>query len=307
MNKFEAVLLIAFGGPTKKEEIRPFLADVTRGLPIPPERIEAVAQHYEVIGGCSPLNELTFRQADALRALLKREGIELPVYVGMRNWSPYLTDALAQMAADGVARAIGVILSSFQSEASWERYQQAVALARERVRNAPTVEYVAPWFDHPSFIAAAADRVTQAFRNVPGESRSCAPLIFTAHSIPVAMANASPYVAQLTTSSRLVAEQISHSRWLVAYQSRSGNPREPWLEPDINEAIRAVASEGVQHVVVSPIGFVCDHVEVLYDLDIQARATAETIGLTFHRARAVNDHPEFVRLLAEVVTARLKA
>jgi ferrochelatase len=152
-----------------------------------------------------------------------------------------------------------------------------------------------------------ADRVTLALRNVPDELRSRTPLIFTAHSIPVPMANASPYVAQLTTSSRLVAEKISHARWLVAYQSRSGNPREPWLEPDINDAIRTASSEGVQHVVVSPIGFVCDHVEVLYDLDVQARATAETIGLTFHRASAINDHPEFIRMLADVATARLTA
>ena len=304
MNKFDAVLLIAFGGPTKPEEVRPFLANVTRGLPIPPERIEAVTRQYELIGGCSPLNELTFRQAGALRALLKREGIELPVYVGMRNWAPYLADTLAQMAADGVTRAIGAVLSPFQCEASWERYQQNVALARERVRNAPTVEYAVPWFDHHAFIAAVADRLTQALRNVPDESRNRTPLIFTAHSIPVAMANASPYVAQLTTSSRLVAEKIGHARWMVAYQSRSGNPREPWLEPDINEVIRTAASEGVQHVVVAPIGFVCDHVEVLYDLDIQARATAETIGLTFHRASAVNDHPEFVRMLGDLVMTR---
>ncbi|HLC43261.1 MAG TPA: ferrochelatase [Methylomirabilota bacterium] len=307
MNKFDALLLIAFGGPTRPEEIRSFLANVTRGLPIPPERIEAVTQHYELIGGRSPLNELTFRQAEALRALLKREGIKLPVYVGMRNWSPYLADALARMAADGVTRALGVILSSFQCEASWERYQRAVALAQERVGNAPVVEYVAPWFDHPLFVAGVADRVTLAMRDVPDELRSRALLIFTAHSIPVPMANASPYVAQLTTSSRLVAEKIGHARWLVAYQSRSGNPREPWLEPDINDAIRIGASEGVQHVVVSPIGFVCDHVEVLYDLDVQARATAEKIGLAFHRASAINDHPEFIRMLAEVATARLAA
>src|SRR3990172_5120856 len=211
MNKFDALLLIAFGGPTRPEEIRSFLANVTRGLPIPPERIEAVTQHYELIGGRSPLNELTFRQAEALRALLKREGIKLPVYVGMRNWSPYLADALARMAADGVTRALGVILSSFQCEASWERYQRAVALAQERVGNAPVVEYVAPWFDHPLFVAGVADRVTLAMRDVPDELRSRALLIFTAHSIPVPMANASPYVAQLTTSSRLVAQKISHA------------------------------------------------------------------------------------------------
>jgi ferrochelatase len=306
MSKFDAVLLIAFGGPTKAEEIRPFLLNVTRGLPIPPARIDEVARHYELMGGRSPLNELTFRQADRLRAVLEESGIALPVYVGMRNWSPYLTEALARMAKDGVKRAIGVILSAFQCEASWERYQRNVSTAREELgAGAPEVEYIGPWFDHPRFIAAAADRVAVALAEVPAGARSGTPIIFTAHSIPLPMADASPYVHQFTTASGLVARALDHPRWSLAYQSRSGNPREPWLEPDINEAVRDAASGGAQHLIVSPIGFVCDHVEVLYDLDQEARRKAAEAGVGFHRAAALNDHPEFVRMLAELVASRL--
>lgn len=305
-SSFDAVLLIAFGGPTKREEIPPFLANVTRGLPIPPARIEEVARHYEEMGGRSPLNDLTFRQADRLRAMLEEAGLALPVYVGMRNWSPYLNETLEHMAKDGVKRAIGVILSAFQCEASWERYQRNVATAREQLgAGAPEVEYLGPWFEHPRFIAAAAGRVALALAEVPAEARSSTPIIFTAHSIPLAMADASPYVLQFTTASGLVARTLDHSRWSVAYQSRSGSPREPWLEPDIKEALRRAALEAVRHVVVSPIGFVSDHVEVLYDLDFEARLRAGQAGIGFHRAAAMNDHPEFMRMLAELVASRL--
>ncbi len=302
----DSVLLIAFGGPTRSEEIRPFLDNVTRGRRILPERIEEVAHHYEVIGGRSPFNELTFKQADGLRALLERNGIALPVFVGMRNWHPYLAETLAEMVEKRCQRAPGIILSSLQTEASWERYQENVAEARAKVGPAaPEVIYAQPWFDHPRFIEAVADRAAQALEALPSARRTDAPLVFTAHSVPVAMAERSPYVQQLTQASRLVAKRLGHDRWSIAYQSRSGSPSEPWLEPDIGRVVRELARDGAQDLVIVPIGFVVDHVEVLYDLDVEAREIAERSGIRFHRARAVNDHPAFIAMLADLVARRL--
>ncbi|MGH7314273.1 MAG: ferrochelatase, partial [Candidatus Rokuibacteriota bacterium] len=296
------MLLIAFGGPTAPDEIRPFLEGVTRGRRIPPARLEEVAHHYEQMpGGRSPLNELTEAQAGALGAALAAGGPALPVFVGMRNWRPWLRDTLAAMAAQGHRRALGVILSPLRTEASWERYMADVAEARAATPRAPDVVFAPAWFDHPGFVEALADRCRRTFERVPAAARSQTPLVFTAHSVPVAMAAASPYVADFTAASREVASRLGHGRWSLAYQSRSGSPGEPWLEPDVNDVLRVLAHEGARHAVVAPIGFVCDHVEVLYDLDVEACATARAAGLTLHRAQAVNDHPAFIAALAELV------
>jgi protoporphyrin/coproporphyrin ferrochelatase len=298
----DAVLLIGFGGPTAPSEIRPFLNNVTRGRAIPRERLEEVVHHYEAMpGGRSPLNALTQAQADALRARL--EGL-IPVYVGMRNWHPYLHDTLAAMAHDGRRRALGIILSTFRCEASWDRYMADVAAARARVMAAPEIAYAPAWFEHPRFIAAVADRVSTALTAIPLEDREQTPLVFTAHSIPRAMAEASSYVSDFTTAAAAVARRLPHPRWLLAYQSRSGGPREPWLEPDVGETIRDLAKAGERRVVLAPIGFVVDHVEVLYDLDVEARALGAQHGVAYHRAAAVNDHPEFVAMLADLVRER---
>ena len=296
----DGVLLLAFGGPTRAEEIRPFLANVLRGRSVPPERVEEVVRHYEAIGGRSPLRDLTFRQARQLEAMLAAGGPPLPVYVGMRSWEPYLADTLARMAADGRRRAVAVILSPHASEASRERYMEEVKAAGA---GAPTVRWVGSWHTHPLFVTAVADAATAALVTLPAARRAAAPLVFTAHSVPVAMAARAPYVAEIAASARAVAERLGRTRWQVAYQSRSGSPHEPWLEPDVNDALRALAADGARDVVVVPVGFVCDHVEVLYDLDVEARATARAAGLGFARASTVNDHPLFIQMLAEVVAA----
>ncbi len=286
-------------------EVRPFLDNVLRGRPVPPERVELVVHHYELIGGRSPLNELTFRQASALEAELRAHGTALPVYVGMRNWTPHLHETLQRMAADGVRRAVGVILSAQQNDAGWGRYQRDVAEAQAQVGPAaPLVDYVDEWHAHPLFIAAIAANVGAALARIPAERRPAATVIFTAHSIPTGMAAASPYVAQITEGAQLVAQQIGHAHWSIAYQSRSGSPREPWLEPDVCAVVRQLAHAGVRDVVVVPIGFVCDHVEVLHDLDIEARQVADEVGIHFVRASTVNDHPLFIRMLADVVRRR---
>jgi ferrochelatase len=298
----DAILLVAFGGPERPEDVRPFLAEVLRGRRVSPERIEEVAHHYELIGGRSPLNELTFRQADALREVLRRRGDTRAVYVGMRNWKPWIADVLAAMAADGVRTAVTVLLSPHATEASRERYVESLEQGRARLgAHAPVLGFVGPWFTHPGFVGAAAARTADALATLPADRRADATLLFTAHSVPTPMAAASPYVAEITASSRAVAERLGHRHWQVAWQSRSGRPEDPWLEPDVNDALRALAAAGARDAVVVPIGFVCDHVEVLYDLDVEARATAAGLGLGFVRAGTVSDHPEFVAALADVI------
>ena len=297
----DAVLLIAFGGPERPEDIRPFLANVTRGRAIPPARLEEVVHHYELIGGRSPLNELTARQAERLAATLDATGAPLPVYVGMRNWHPYIADTLARMAGDGIRRAVGLILSPHATEASRERYTELVDAGRTALgARAPEIRWVATWHVHPLFVTAAADAVTAELVTLPATRRAEAHLVFTAHSVPVAMAERSSYVAEVEASARAVAERLRRPRWQLAWQSRSGSPHEPWLAPDVNDALRTLAAAGTRDVVVVPIGFVCDHVEVLYDLDVEARATATSLGLGLRRASTVNDHPLFIRMLAEV-------
>lgn len=302
----DAVLLIAFGGPTAPDEVRPFLENVVRGRPIPPERLEVVAHHYERIGGRSPLSDLTFRQAHALATLLQAEGPALPVYVGMRNWTPTLPKTLQRMWADGIRHAVGIIMAAQQNEAGWYRYQRDVSAARASLgAGAPDVDYADEWHAHPLFIAAVTDTTAAALAQVPAARRAAAHLVFTAHSIPTAMAAASPYVEQITEAARLVAAQLEQAHWSIAYQSRSGSPQQPWLEPDICDVIRRLAGEGVRDLVVMPIGFVCDHVEVLYDLDIEARQVAEQAGIALVRAATVNDHPAFIQMLADVVRRRI--
>jgi ferrochelatase len=302
MSAVDSVLLVAFGGPTARHEIRPFLEIVTRGRGIPAGRLAEVAHHYEQMpGGRSPLAELTFAQARGLEQALAQAGPALPVFVGMRNWHPFLHETLAEMADKGARRALGIILSPLRTEASWERYMQDVAEARARVARAPEVGFAPAWFEYPRFVAAVADRTRAALGKIPEDARASTPLVFTAHSVPVAMAEASPYVSDLTAAARAVARRLGHARWSVAYQSRSGSPRESWLEPDVTSVLRRLAADGERHAVVVPIGFVCDHVEVLYDLDVEARRVAAAAGLSLHRAAAVNDHPEFIAMLAELV------
>ncbi|MGE5218780.1 MAG: ferrochelatase [Chloroflexota bacterium] len=304
---YQAILLIAFGGPTSGEEIRPFLARVTRGTPIPPARLEEVARHYEAVGGKSPLNEITFRQANALEKLLAAKSIQLPVYVGMRNASPFFIETLRRMASNGVRKALGFILSSHRSEASWERYQKNIADARAELGDiAPRVDYCAGWHDHPLFVQTWAELIDAAFVGIGVERRGSTPLLFTAHSLPAPMAARSSYVEEIETSARLTAARLDLRRWSLAYQSRSGKPSDPWLEPEIGAVLRQLAVEKCGEVVVAPIGFVCDHVEVLYDLDIEARKIAADLGIDLIRANCPNDHPTFIRMIADVISQTIK-
>jgi ferrochelatase len=304
--KFDSILVIAFGGPEKPEDIRPFLRNVTSGRPIPKERIDEVAHHYELIGGKSPLNELTFRQVRGLESALKKNGSGLPIYVGMRNWHPLLSETVEEMSKANIRRAIGVIMAAHQSEASWDRYKQNVSDAIAQTGAPLSVDYTPPLFDHPLFIEAVSNRVEECLNQIPTANRKDAVIIFTAHSIPTSMADESPYVEQLNTSSRLVADRLGHRNWMLAYQSRSGRPTDPWLEPDVCDVIRDLTAKGVEYVIAAPIGFVCDHVEILYDLDIEAARVAKEVGIKLLRAKTVNDDVKFIEALADVVERCVK-
>jgi protoporphyrin/coproporphyrin ferrochelatase len=297
-------MLIGLGGPAAPGEVRPFLDRVLQGRPVPRERYEEVVHHYESLGGHSPYNDLTMRQAAALRERLRNDGIDVPVVVAMRNTAPFMDDALRELSAQHVRRAFGFVLAAHRCEASWERYQSDLNAARERVgAAAPAIDYAASWHNHPLFIAAAADRVRDAIARMAAPDRERAELIFTAHSIPLTMAARAPYVDQLQESAAMVAAAAGKSNWRIAYQSRSGSPREPWLEPGVNEVLRGL---GGGAVVLVPIGFLCDHVEVLYDLDIEAAQIARTAGVAMVRAATVSDHPEFIEMMAAIARAYLR-
>jgi protoporphyrin/coproporphyrin ferrochelatase len=303
---FDAVLLVAFGGPQGPADVRPFLENVLRGRRVSPERIEEVAHHYELFGGVSPITELTVRQARALERELQDRGLTLPVYLGMRNWHPFLADTLDRMAAEGHHRAIGILAAAQRSYSGCLQYRENVRDARlavvERGRPPIEVTYVGDWHEHPGFIEANADSVREAVARLPEQAKSRARLIFTAHSIPTSMAAAYPYERNLRASAAKVAHATGFEDWELVFQSRSGRPQDPWLEPDVCDALRAEHARGTAAVVLCPVGFLCDHVEVLYDLDVEAAAVAKDLHLPLVRASTVNAHPRFIDALADAVS-----
>ncbi len=303
---FDAVLVVAFGGPQGPDDIRPFLANVLRGRRVTPERIDEVAHHYELFGGVSPLTALTTAQAEGLRERLSSRGAPLPVYVGMRNWHPYLADTLAQMSRDGVRSAVGFIAAAQRSYSSCTQYRENVATARAELRAKGLADVdvtcVGDWHTHPGFIEANAAHVRDALAELPAAVRDRARLVFTAHSIPSPMAARYPYERQLRESAALIADAAAPDRpHALVYQSRSGRPEDPWLGPDVCDYLRAEASQGLAAVVLSPVGFICDHIEVLYDLDVEAAAVCRDVGLPMARARAANEHPRFLDTMADMV------
>jgi ferrochelatase len=307
---FQAVLIVSFGGPQGMADIRPFLANVLQGRRVSPARIDEVAHHYEHFGGVSPLTDLTRQQAAGLQHRLASAGVPLPVHVGMRNWHPFIADTLREMSDSGVRRAIGIIAAAQHSYSSCEQYKQNVADARAALRASgkPDVEitWVESWFDHDLFIETNAAHVRGALEKLPHDVRPMARLVFTAHSIPVSMADASQYREQLCAGAQKVSERSGMRDWALVYQSRSGRPQDPWLGPDICDYLRDARANGLQAAVIAPIGFVCDHVEVLWDLDREAADTCREIGLPMARAEAANADPRFVEMLADLVLRTLK-
>ena len=307
--RFDALLVLSFGGPEGPEEVRPFLENVVRGRGVPPERLDAVEEHYQHFGGVSPLNE---RNREIIAAV--RERIELPVYFGNRNWQPMVQDTVAEMARDGVRRALVFATSAYGGYSACRQYLEDIDRARKAVGEAaPDLVKLRQFFDHPLFIAANADAVRAARDTLPVDVRDSARLVFTAHSIPVAAdAAAGPaeegghrYSRQVAEASRLVAAELGVSEYDVVWQSRSGPPQVPWLEPDIADHIDELHGRGVRAVIVSPIGFVSDHLEVIWDLDTEARERAEELGMGFARAATAGRDPRFADMVAELVAEHL--
>ena len=304
----DAILIVGFGGPEKPDDVMPFLENVTRGRNIPRERLLGVAEHYQHFGGVSPINAQVRDLIAALRPELDRQGVALPIYWGNRNWHPMLAGTLAEMTRAGVRRAVGVVLAAYSSYSSCRQYREDVQHARESVGpDAPNVDKVRVFYNHPDFIAANADRVASALSTLPADLRGASHLAFTAHSIPGSMAANCDYERQLDETCRLVAEAVGvgPGRWNLVYQSRSGRPTDPWLEPDILDHLRGLPGRGVRSVVVHPVGFLSDHMEVLFDLDEEARQTADALGLTMARSATVGTHPRFVSMLVELIRERV--
>ena len=261
-------------------------------------RAKEVAKHYNHFGGFSPFNELTFKQAETLRGVLKTKKLDLPVYVGMRNWSPFFGEAIKQMVANGSRNVIGIILSSFQSNASWERYQKEVQDAVQNSTNGSlTVHYIKPWYKENGFVDAITDLIRSSCRDWGPERFKRANLILTAHAIPQVAAERSPYTTQFLATAKLIASKLDKD-YETAYQSAPDNPSIPWTQPDIENLIKLKKGKNVGDIIVSPIGFLCDHVEVLYDLDIAANETAQSCGINMTRSGTVGNHPLFIEMLA---------
>ncbi len=303
---YDAVLVVSFGGPEKREDVIPFLENVVRGRPVPRARLEEVAEHYYRFGGRSPINDQNRALISALRRELVKRGLDLRVYWGNRNWQPLLPDAVREMARDGVSRAIAFVTSAFSSYSSCRQYQENIEEAMSAVDGrAPVVDKLRPYFNHPGFIEAMADRVREALARLGKGAGPTQRTVFTAHSIPTAMADSCQYVAQLREASALVSDRSGAEKWELAFQSRSGPPSQPWLEPDVCDRLRELRDEGVTGVCVVPIGFVSDHLEVAFDLDVEARETAEDLGLEFVRAGTVGTHPRFVTGICDLIEERL--
>jgi protoporphyrin/coproporphyrin ferrochelatase len=302
---YDAVLLVSFGGPEGPDDVLPFMERVTAGRNIPRERLEEVAEHYYTHGGRSPIND----QNRALRTAIERElethGPRLPVYWGNRNWDPLLPDTLRQMRDDGIERALCLVTAAFSSYSGCRQYREDLAAARAEVGDgAPELDKIRVFYNHPGFVEPQTDLIADTLATLPDATRAAAQIVFVTHSIPLTMARHSDYEAQHLETCRLIMRALPDRNWDLAYCSRSGPPHVPWLEPDVNDHLRRLADDGVPAVVVVPVGFVSDHMEVVHDLDVEARETAEEVGIDFARAPTLGVDERFVAGIRELVAER---
>ncbi|MSR06030.1 MAG: ferrochelatase [Gemmatimonadetes bacterium] len=304
---YDAVLVMSFGGPEGPDDVMPFLENVTRGRNIPPERLLHVAEHYQHFGGVSPINRQNRKLIAALARELSAYGPRLPIYFGNRNWHPFITDTVRQMRDNGVKRAIAFVTAGFSCFSGCRQYREDIVRAIDAVgEGAPEIDKLRVFYNHPGFIEPTVEGLTAALGTIPPGRREKARVVFTAHSIPAGMATSSAYERQFGEASRLVAEAAGvESRYQIAYQSRSGSPQAPWLEPDILDVIAKLAADGNADVVVQPIGFISDHIEVLWDLDEEAKEKAGSLGINFVRAATVGTHPRFVAMIRELILERM--
>jgi len=303
---YDAILLVSFGGPEGMNDVMPFLENVLRGRNVPPERMHAVAHHYELFGGLSPINEQNRKLITALEAELKENGMHLPVYWGNRNWYPLLADTLQQMKEDGIKRALAFVTSAYSSYSGCRQYREDIMRAQESVgADDLQIDKLRVFYNHPGFIEPNIENLRAALEEIPAEHRAATHIAFTAHSIPQSMASNCAYQDQLTETCRLIAEGLGHSQWKLVFQSRSGSPAQPWLEPDICDHLKHLKANGVTDVVIAPVGFISDHMEVLYDLDTEARQLCEEIELNMIRAATVGTHPLFIEMIRELILERM--
>ena len=304
MEPVDALLLLSFGGPEGPDDVMPFLENVTRGRGIPRERLESVAEHYLHFGGVSPINGINRDLIESIKAELAARGEELPIYFGNRNWDPFVEQTVAQMKADGVRRAAVFSTSAWGGYSGCAQYQEDIARARASVTDAPELVKLRQYFDHPLLVEMFADAITDAVATLPASLRSEARLVFTAHSIPLRAANrCGPdlYSRQVHYSAGLVAAAAGYDDFDVVWQSRSGPPQVPWLEPDVGDHLSALAESGAKAVVVCPIGFVADHIEVVWDLDNELAEQAAELGVALARATTPNSQPRFARLVLDLL------
>ena len=305
---YEAILVVSFGGPEGHDDVIPFLENVLRGRNVPRERMLAVAEHYYHFDGKSPLNQQTRELIAALRNELARYGPKLPVYWGNRNWHPMLADTLHQMKADGIQRALAFVTSAYSSYSGCRQYREDIARAQAEVGEAaPQIDKLRAFFNHPGFLGATEDRLTEALAQLLPNARQNVQVVYVAHSIPLSMANTSDYVKQLEQVRGLASEAIGIKNDALVYQSRSGAPGQPWLEPDILDYLREVKEKNLASaVVIAPISFISDHMEVLYDLDIEAKQLCDSLSLPMARAKTVGVHPKFIAMIRELILERME-
>ncbi len=305
---YDAILVVSFGGPESREDVIPFLENVLRGRNVPRERMLAVAEHYYHFEGKSPINEQTRELIAALKTELAQHGPQLPVYWGNRNWHPMLPDTIRKMQSDGVHRALAFVTSAYSSYSGCRQYLEDIARARTEVgAGSPEIAKLRAFFNHPSFIEATEDRLRDALEQLAPAARRDAQIVYIAHNIPISMANTSDYVKQLEEVRKIVSERLGITNHALVYQSRSGAPGQPWLEPDILDYLRDLKQRGAASgVVLAPISFISDHMEVLYDLDIEARQLCESLALPMARAKTVGVHPKFITMIRELIEERMK-
>jgi len=304
---YDAILVVSFGGPESREDVIPFLENVLRGRNVPRERMLAVAEHYYHFDGKSPINQQTRELIAALKQELAKHGPNLPVYWGNRNWHPMLPDTLRQMQQDGIRRGLAFVTSAYSSYSGCRQYREDIARAQGEVgAGAPEVDKLRAFFNHPGFIDATEDRLREALEQLPAGARENVQLVYIAHSIPVSMANSCDYVKQLQEVRTLVSSRLGIAHDTLVYQSRSGAPGQPWLEPDILDHLREVKARNLASaVVLAPISFISDHMEVLYDLDIEARQLCDELELPMARAKTVGVHPKFIAMIRELILERI--
>ena len=303
---YDAILLVSFGGPEGRDDVIPFLENVLRGRNVPRERMLQVASHYELFGGVSPINGQNRKLIAALEQELEMNGPALPIYWGNRNWHPMLADTMRQMADDGIKNTLAFVTSAYSSYSSCRQYLEDIARAQQSVGpEAPNVDKIRVFYNHPEFIEANTENVRAALNQIPAARRSAAQIAFTAHSIPRSMAANCEYEAQLQETCSLVAAAAGHDRWRLVYQSRSGPPIQPWLEPDIGDHLKELKEAGTADVVIAPVGFVSDHMEIVYDLDTEARQLCDRLGLNMIRAATVGTHPAFIKMIRELILERM--